>query len=160
MKALDKISGELAERRKEVVAVSALAIILMISTPFIADRFLVEEQELNFPASATIVESANNSSQLGIATGEEGLAFGKISYDTNSTRFVNLNTEQKTYLNLKAEGNISQYLKYDKKDVVNGSKNISVEIVPQETGNYTGSLIINAEYSKGGLGELWLGISR
>jgi hypothetical protein len=160
MKALDKISEKLTESRREAAAVSALAIILMIAIPLVADRFLVEEQEINFPASATIVESANNSSQLGIATGEEGLAFGRISYDTNSTRFVNLETNQKTYLNLKAEGNISQYLKYDKTDVVSGSENISVEIVPQETGNYTGNLVISAKYSKGGLGELWLGLSR
>lgn len=149
---------EKIKQNKEKIGFAAgLLLVLTLLSPMIIDRVFVNHQELTFNASADISTRYNNSSaQLGIAPGAEGLDYGKMNIEANSTRFISVNAPQETYFDFRAEGNISQYLSYTEEMKFQGAKNVSVELRPEETGNYTGRLVVKAEYAEGGLGKRWL----
>ncbi len=149
---------EKIKQNKEKISFAAgLLLALTLLSPLMIDRVLVNHQELTFNASADISDRYNNSSaRLGIAPGAEGLEYGKMNIEANSTRFISVNAPEETYFDLTAEGNISEYLHYEEEMKFRGGKNVTVELRPEETGNYTGRLVVKAEYAEGGLGKRWL----
>lgn len=151
---------KIKENRKTIATAGAVALLIIAITPFAADFLLVEKQELTFNASADVSPEYNNSTELGIAAGSEGLDYGEISTESNVSRFISLKAPEKTYFSFRAEGNISPYLEYEPKMVFQGAKNVTVEFEPSEPGNYSGKLVIDARYAKGGLGKRWMDLKR
>ncbi|MFB6180617.1 MAG: hypothetical protein ABEJ93_01950 [Candidatus Nanohalobium sp.] len=149
---VEKIRG----REKTAAAITA-AVLLMVS-PVIADQALTGNKRLEFKATANISEAHNASTDVGLAPGGGDLSYGKINAQSNSTRFINISSEEKTWFNLEASGNISEYLYYTEEMTFKGMKNIPVELSPEKSGYYTGKLVVKAEYGKGGLGRKWMDI--
>lgn len=149
---------EKIKQNKEKLGFAAgLLLILVLLSPLMIDQALVNHQKLTFNASADISPRYNNSSaQLGIAPGAQGLDYGKMNIQANSTRFISVNAPEQTYFDLTAEGNISQYLSYNQEMKFQGARNVSVELRPEQTGNFTGRLVVKAEYADGNLGKRWL----
>lgn len=153
-----EIKQKISENREKfILGLGALAALVLLS-PILANNFLLDQQELSFDASASVLADYNNSTKLGVAAGKQGLAYGKISSGTNSTRFVEVSSEKKAVLDLRSEGNISNYLDYRKGMVIEEPKNISVEFESSKAGNYSGKLFIKARYGAGALGQLWMDI--
>lgn len=147
----------LKQNKEKIGFAAGLLLILAVLSPLMIDQALVNHQKLTFDASADISQRYNNSSaQLGVAPGTEGLDYGKMNIEANSTRFISVNAPEPTYFDFRAEGNISEYLSYTEEMKFQGARNVSVELRPEQTGNYTGRLVVKAEYAEGGLGKQWL----
>jgi hypothetical protein len=151
---------KIRDNKKTIATASAAILLLIAISPLIADFLLVEKQKLTFNATADVSPDHNNSTQLGVAAGSEGLDYGEISSGSNISRFILLDAPVKTYFDLQAKGNISPHLEYEPKMVFQGRKNVTVEFKPPEPGNYSGKLVINARYPNGGLGERWMQLKR
>lgn len=148
---------KIKQNRQKIGIAAGLLLFLILLSPLMIDRVLVNHQTLTFTATADLSSSYNNTSaQLGMAPGAEGLDYGKINSEANATRFISVNAPEETYFDLSAEGNISEYLHYTEEMKFQGAKNVTVELRPQETGNYTGRLVVKAEYAEGDLGKRWL----
>jgi len=150
------------EENKKILAVSTgLVLTMLLITPLLANELLVDDQRLAFNASADVSTSYNNSTnRVGFAPGSKALDYGKLNTESNATRFISLNAPQETTFNYEAQGNISEYLNYEKQMVFEGRKNISVELIPERPGNFSGQFIVKAKYPNGGLGERWMELRR
>lgn len=148
------------DRRTQAAALVIIAAGLIALSPTIADKTLLQHEQLQFNASVNVSTSHNNTSKVGIAAGSQGLDYGDIGTGVNSTRFIQMRAENRTYLDFQASGNITPYLSYPDQMYIEGTRNISIELEPGEEGYYTGKITINAEWANGGLGERWMELKR
>ncbi|MFB6193233.1 MAG: hypothetical protein ABEK00_03190 [Candidatus Nanohaloarchaea archaeon] len=142
--------------RKAAFGIGVGLLVILMVTPFAADKILVEKESFTLPANATVVNPENVS--VGVAAGtENALDFGRLIVNaTNSTRYVNVSTPGSNIATLKASGNISSYLDYPR--YVRNASSIPVEMQAIKVGNFTGNLTVRVQIPKKELGEKWLRI--
>ena len=155
------LKQKIEENKNAVIVSTVVVLAILLLTPLVANELLVDDQRLVFNASADVSGNYNNSSnQIGFAPGSQDLDYGKINTESNATRFISMNAPQKTTFNYDARGNISEYLEYEKQMVFEGRKNVSVELIPERPGNFSGQFVVQAKYPNGGLGERWMELRR
>lgn len=126
-------------------------------SPFIIDGVMVQEESFSLNASANI--TSPNSTDLGVNSDGGGtLAFPRMSTEMNATRAINVSgiEGEPSLVRINSEGNISEYLKYEKTHYFNGTKQIEVEMVPNQTGYFEGQVKANVEVPKEEGGDKWL----
>lgn len=141
-------------KAKHSMTVIGIILAVLLAAPVVADRTLLQKQEIEYNVSAKVVPRQKNIS-VGVDAGRN-MNFGKIPRKNNVTKFINISTGRTYNLDITVDGNISKYLKFKDSNKGTGTNNIPVEMVGAETGNYTGSLKLEITTPKNSQGETWM----
>lgn len=142
-----------------LVATATILSVGIFITPFVMDAWLLDKQEVSFNATAEVI--GNNTTEVGTTTENGSLKFGRLVEDkVNFTREINVGTGRDTIVLVDAEGNITEYLKYEEVHRFNGTKAIPFEFVAREPGNYTGKVMINVHAANKEGSSIWLDIKQ
>lgn len=146
------------DRKKAFTAVVAVAAIFLGLSPFLLDETTVETRTLTFEANGTALNTSGNQTiDLGVATGE-GLSFGRIPVEGQSTKYFNIAAGKKALLYLDAEGNISEQLDYEPQHFFQGEKEVDLVFDPENVGFYEGNVSININVPENEVGATWLAL--
>ena len=77
---------------------------------------------------------------------------------TNVTKKIRLSSTRPSIVSVSARGNISEYLHFDEKFVLDGEETLTIEINPEDQGNYSGEVEIKIQTANSSLGEKWINI--
>lgn len=143
---------------KKVIAIIGILTVLLIGGPVIANKTLLHHRELNIGMTAQVLKSGKNIT-AGVDVGPN-LNFGKISKGSNITKFINISAKGNYVGKVKAEGNISKHLKYDRTIRGEGKEKIPLEMIGSDPGNYTGNLKLEVDIPKNEFGEKWMNIKQ
>lgn len=143
---------------KKALTVIGIIIVLLLAVPAVANRTLLDSQIINYNMSAEIVRRKQNIS-VGVDAGKN-MNFGKVPKQNNITKFINISAKDPYHIKVDTDGNITEQLRYRdellKKE--GGSSSISVELIGNKVGNFTGNLKLTVTTPKYGPGERWLSI--
>ncbi len=145
--------------RKEKIAIItiAAAVILAITTVSTLESQVVDRNRV-LNMSATIEpEQQTNNTTLGINTGQK-LHYGNVTYDTNVTKFLQVNADRKSLLNVESRGNISRHLDFQERHYFEGNKTLSVKIGSKEPGYYEGKLRLNFQVPETRWASKWISL--
>ena len=141
------------------ISIATITIVLLSgligATPFLIEETSVSTQERSLNTSLTVEEPKPNQTSLGI-NAERSLDFGKMSPNTNATKFLNISSNKKAILDVSSDGNISQILDVRNRFYFEGAKEIPVEVRAKEPGNYTGKINLDFQLPKNRVGGRWL----
>jgi hypothetical protein len=120
------------------------------------DSKLTLVQEKTFPANATVVNvTANDTKRLGIVTNPQ-LRFGTIPEGAKSHKFLLMNAPKKSLVLVDSEGNISEFLDFERKIYFKGQEELRILFNGSKTGFYTGEVRLKTQAPKDRWGERWL----
>ncbi|MFB6115976.1 MAG: hypothetical protein ABEK10_00550 [Candidatus Nanosalina sp.] len=119
----------------------------------------VEERTNKYRTSVSVYSLDNNSSsvKVGVNAGRN-LNFGRVPEGTNVTKKIRVSTSAPSKVSIQASGNISKYLEYPKKVMVEGKKTIRIKINPESSGNFSGTLTMEIKVPNGEIGKKWMKI--
>jgi len=150
--------------RKEALAIVTLAVILtgtyVLAGPAssLVNGEALNSETLTFEANGTALNvSGNDTVDLGIATGEK-LNFGRIPVEAKSTKFFNINAREKALLVVRAEGNISEALNFERAHYFEGSREVKLEFDPETVDHFEGNVKVTVKTAANEVGSEWLGL--
>lgn len=122
-------------------------------------QMTVNERTNVYSSSVTVYSLGNNSSDvnLGVNAGKN-LDFGEIPQGTNVTKKISVKTAVPSRVQIKASGNISEYLEMPETVTVEGEKVVPVKISPESPGTYTGIITMRIKVPRGEIGKKWMEI--
>ncbi|MFB6190938.1 MAG: hypothetical protein ABEJ64_00760 [Candidatus Nanohaloarchaea archaeon] len=143
--------------RNTVLAVSVItASILVGLAPFVIKETSIEEVKVTFNSSVDVRDTGPaNMTSLGINAGKN-LKFGDIEQNANYTKWINVGVNERSRVEIRSEGNISELLRYDRVRYMKGQGRIPVELFPHSTGYYEGKVVLTVWRPRNRLGELYL----
>ena len=107
--------------------------------------------------AAAVILAITTVSTLGINTGQK-LHYGNVTYDTNVTKFLQVNADRKSLLNVESRGNISRHLDFQERHYFEGNKTLSVKIGSKEPGYYEGKLRLNFQVPETRWASKWISL--
>lgn len=150
---LDIPEEKIPERKTLLVS---LLVLLLFATPFALEYFTVVERTNVYSTQVQVMDVSNNSSiRVGLDTGSN-FDYGELPLGSNLTKSVNFSSVRPSLVNVDVNGNISRYLYYDNRFLVNGTEEFTMEIDPQEPGNYSGEVEIKIQTPNNLVGEKWV----
>lgn len=130
----------------------------MIATPLALEYFTLEERTNVYSSQVQVNQLSNNSSlNVGLDAGRN-LDFGVVPAGTNVTKKIRLSSSKPSLVRIEVRGNISEYLYFDERFLLDGEKTLEIEIDPEDQGNYSGEVEIKIQTANSSLGEKWLNI--
>lgn len=130
----------------------------MLATPLVLEYFTLEERTNVYSSQVQVNQPANNSSlNIGLDAGRN-LDFGVVPEGTNVTKKIRLVSSKPSLVTVEARGNISEYLYFDERFLLDGEKIFTIEIDPEDQGNYSGEVEIKIQTANSSLGEKWINI--
>jgi len=151
---MDLKSVLLSKRNEITIVVFSLAVILGAMIYYSQDS--INSQSESFSTYANVTEPGENIS-VGIEAGE-GLSFGRLVEGTNMTKTLELasNNDTLTYVEVRAQGNISEYLDFEQAHLFMNSTDIEVMMEGREPGYYEGEILLDIKTAVNNWGERWL----
>lgn len=150
------------ESFKGINKIALPVIILSISvgaSPFLANEFLVEEEEqFSQEMSAKVIseEVVQNGTRVGVDPGTN-LNFGEIETGIGVTKYLEYESSGENRLvSIELSGNLSEKINLTEKQFIDGKKDIPIAFKSEEPGFYSGELTLKTETPNGELGERWL----
>ncbi|MFH8080858.1 MAG: hypothetical protein QXO84_03205, partial [Candidatus Aenigmatarchaeota archaeon] len=126
---------------KEISIIFLLILPVTLAYERTEDIFFVYEK-YSYPAKLMAM-SFNDSFQIGISTDTWILDFGQIYVGMGSRKYINVSASDDVKVSLKATGNISSVMKFEKNNFLllkGKSENIPIYVEPKSVGNYSGEV--------------------
>ena len=148
------------DREQYLVGGAAVVVVAVLAVPVALNALTLDESEQVFEMNASAVNaSGEDLKNIGIVA-DQRLDFGRIPYQSTSTKFINISAPGYSKVSLSADGNISDSVDYSKEQWFEGDKEISLTFNASEPGYYTGELAVKTALAKNSLGEQWLNIRK
>jgi hypothetical protein len=108
-----------------------------------SSNILFEYQTFSYPARVKVLGKTENM-QIGVSGDTWLLDFGQIYVGVGSRKYVNITTNDSFKVSLKAVGNISSIVKFEKNNFIVNGGNIAIPIYvePKRPGFYEGRIKI------------------
>ena len=108
-----------------------------------SSNLLFEYQTFYYPARVKVLEKTENI-QIGISGDTWLLDFGEIYVGMGSRKYINVTVNDEFKVSLKAIGNISQIVKFEKNNLIveKGNVVLPIYVEPKKEGLYEGKIKI------------------
>jgi hypothetical protein len=147
----------LTSRRNEITLAVLIVSVLTGSGMYAYTQMNIESQSVTYPANGTIVEPQGENFTLGIDAGNE-LNFGRVSQGANVTKTIEIaaGNDTLTFIEVASEGNISDYLEFDERNLFYNSTGLELELKGSSPGYYEGNVSLDIKTAQNWWGEKWL----
>jgi hypothetical protein len=116
----------------------------------------VDTEVRSYDARINVTERPNNSSlDLGINAASH-LKYGEVPRGSNVSKHIDLESDGVSLVAISSSGNISEYLRYDDRQAVNGTEEVYIDVIPMDTGYFEGDVTVKIQSSNNNAGETWL----
>ena len=139
-----------------IIAVSATLILAIGVVGAFESQIVDRNRVMNMSATIEPDQKTNNTT-VGINTGQE-LHFGNVTYDTNVTKFLQVNADRKSVLEVSATGNISDHIYFENQHYFMGNKTLGIKIGSKDPGYYEGKLEMNFQVPETRWGAKWISV--